>query len=228
MKQPALLRILAKPSKDRPVLDAVATTAEVIADAAMRGDVLEAIPFVNLAVKALKGRDSIRDAFYAEKLVGFVKGIGELTPEDVLRMRQKLSDDDEARKAGETLLLVLDRLTDLDKPELLGFVFRQFADGKFSSTELRRLAVAIDMAFADDLRIVLHRGYEERQALEDAKERLVAAGLARLRFGEGLKDESVVRYVSTPLGQLLFHVVNGFPDPDQEIDTWAPGVDDVR
>jgi hypothetical protein len=185
------------------VLDSMATSVEVIADAAMKGDVLEAIPFVNLAVKALKARDSVRDALYAEKLVGFVNGIGELNTEDALRMRQKMSEDGEARKAGETLLLVLDRLTDFDKPELLGFVFRQFVAGSITGTELRRLVAGIDVAFADDLRIFLRPSHEEPEVVKEAEERLVAAGLTKIDIGSTWKDASEVRYIITPIGVCL-------------------------
>eukprot|EP01034_Spumella_vulgaris_P010151 gene10151-12877_t len=128
MTQNQFTKLLRKPKKDRPVLEFAMTAGEVVSDSVMRGDVLEAVPFVNLAFKAVKAKDSIRDAIFAQKLIGFVNGFEDFTPEDRARLSLELATD-EGKKAGETLILVLDRVTDLDKPALLGFLFKSFAAG---------------------------------------------------------------------------------------------------
>lgn len=211
------LKILRKPKKDRPVLDLAMTAGEVVSDTLTKGDALEAIPIVNLALKVVKAKDSIADSIYASKLVGFVNGIGDFTSEEREKAAAQFLKDD-ATKAGETVLLVLDRITDLDKPALLGFLFKQFAIGHITSEELRRLAVAVDIAFADDLRDFLtprsqQVGSEEQQ--EDCRRRLTPTGLTFLHIeGGGFDAGSEPKYYSTRLGAAFFQLVNGSPSID--------------
>lgn len=186
-------------------MEATLTAAEVVADVAMKGHLLEAIPFVGMAFKSLKALDTVRDVLYAEKLRRFLDGVGPgLSAAELARLQD---DAGEARKAGETLLLILDRLTDLDKPELLGHLVRQFAAGRIEAIELRRLAVAVDVGFADDLRELLRP--DDVTDPQEVRERLVAAGLARIHIGLTHNSDGDVTYHLTELGSLLFHVVNG-------------------
>ncbi|MGH7525377.1 MAG: hypothetical protein ACREMX_01590, partial [Gemmatimonadales bacterium] len=56
------------------------------------------------------------------------------------------------RRTGEALLLLLDRMDDLQKPEILAALFRASAAGKLSFDQFRRLGSAIDLAIVADLR----------------------------------------------------------------------------
>lgn len=220
MTQNPFLKLLQKPKKDRPVLELTMSVGEFAVDTVTKGDVLEAVPFVNLAFKALKAKDSISDAMFKNKLVLFVNGIGELSEEE----RRKVAEHflrDEGKKAGETLLLVLDRLTDLDKPELLGFLFKEFANGRLTAEQLRRLTVAVDVGFADDLRDLLDeqlQGTSERS--QDCRRRLVPTGLTFLHVAGGLDVAGEMTYHFTELGRLFYSLVHK-TQPDDKI-RWAP------
>jgi hypothetical protein len=109
-------RLLSDPAKDRPVLDAVASTAESVADIAIKDELLAAVPFVSTAFKVVKAMDSARDRLFAAKLQAFVAEVDTLDPTERMQLSKKLTADDGGRKAGETLLLVLDKITDMDKP----------------------------------------------------------------------------------------------------------------
>jgi hypothetical protein len=214
MTQNTFIKLLKKPNKDRPLLELTMTVGEFAADTVTKGDVLEAVPFVNIAFKALKAKDSIADAMFANKLVLFVNGIGELSEEELRSAKEQFLRDD-GKKAGETLLLVLDRITDLDKPELLAFLFKQFVNGELSAEQLRRLSVAVDVGFADDLRELLTpmAGRSEEEA-QDCRRRLMPTGLTSIHIGSGYGNAGESSYHYTELGALFFRLVNGFPPMD--------------
>lgn len=197
------------PKKDRPGIDLALTVSEVIADANVADATLEAIPFVDLVFKVLKAKDAIADALYARKLVGFIRGIGDLSDFDRNRIAEELIGD-EGTKVGETLLLVLDRVTDLEKPELLGFLFRQFSEKRITGPQLRRLSEAVDAGFADDLQVFLDPDQSFSEAeIQDCRRHLTHTGLTVLTVLTGW-DAGPTRYDLTDLGELFFELVRDF------------------
>lgn len=201
---------LSAPAKDRPVLDMFSSTAEAVVDILTKDDLISAVPFASTAFKAVKALDTYRDRVFAEKLQAFVSGVESLSPDQRRELARKFTADDEGRKAGETLLLVLDKLTDMDKPALLGLLLKGFGEGRINSTEMRRLAMAIDLTFADDLASFLN---EPREALSGPsslqyRQYLVGVGLVKTANGETWGDIGKVYYQTTELGYLLYELVH--------------------
>lgn len=202
-------KVLTTPSRDRPVLDAFSTSLEAIADLAMKDELLAAVPFASVAFKVVKASDSYRDRIFAAKLQAFIAEVETLLPEERTELARKLTADDEGRRAGETLLLVLDKLTDLDKPALLCHLLKSFGIGRITGAELRRLATVIDGAFSDDLASFLDETPEELQKESIAlhRENLVSVGLTRTIAGDTWQDIGNTRYRATDLGMLLHELL---------------------
>lgn len=204
--QNKFIKILSMKKKDRPVLDLTMSTTELVMDLANKGDLLEAIPFANTVFKILKAKDSIADSIYANKLVGFIRGIGNLDENQKENLSNNLLKED-AAKIGETLLLVLDRINDLDKPELLGFLFSCFASGQLNSEQLRRLVVSVDVAFSDDLADFLELDGKSNEIEQQAcLRRLLPSGLTY--FDVRFEEKSGCSYHATELGMLFFKLKN--------------------
>jgi hypothetical protein len=190
----------------------------------MHGDLIASIPVVGLAIKALRARDSFRDVLFAEKLTLFIKHLDDMPPADRLAMRERFESDGEARAAGNTLLLVLERLTDFDKPALLAFLLACFARGQIDALALRRLAVAVDLAFPEDLREFLDQPLDAAfpvvQPEPECRGRLVAAGLTEVAVGATWDSDGAVIYPASKLGRMLHdllrqHLVCAAPSADQ-------------
>jgi len=191
-------------NKDRPELEAALTSGEVVADALMRGDVLADVPIIGTAFKLLKAADNIRDRAFATKLSRFLLALADISEDARKRLKEKVRNSaEEAKKVGETLLLILDRITDLDKPTLLSHLFLAYVDGVVTGDDLRRLTQAVDAAFADDLQklLELHRLPEKSQ--EPWMQYLAASGLTRIVGGETYEEIGKVFYEVAPLGNRL-------------------------
>lgn len=194
---------------ERNFLEAVLENIEVAVDAVTDNEAVASIPVVGTAIKVCKGIDDLRARAFAAKLERFVSSL-ELTTDsakDALVRRVQASPE-EARKVGETLFLVLDRFIDLDKPEMLAKVFIAYVDRAISATDLQRLAQAIDIAFADDLRELLRAeehvvmGNISRRANYPWMETLIPSGLA-INSASGVGAVRMSNEV-TLLGQLLW------------------------
>jgi len=203
--------VLTAAAKDRPVLDAVLSSGEAVADILTKDDLFSAVPVISTAFKTVKAMDSYRDRMFAAKLQAFLEEAESMAEAHRLAACEKLTFDDEGRRAAETLLLVLDKLTDMDKPALLGFLFTQVGPGRINTTELRRLASAIDLAFSDDLALFLEETEDQLPNGSTAphREGLVAAGLTRLvptTADNVYNIHSSTYFMATPLGELLHQV----------------------
>jgi hypothetical protein len=67
-------------------------------------------------------------------------------------LAEHLADSKKATKLGETLVLLLDRLDDMEKPHMVAQVFAAFVRGKITFEVFRRLAAAIDLGSLEDLK----------------------------------------------------------------------------
>lgn len=206
-----------KERKERNFLEAFLEGGEAMLDLLTDNEAVKAVPVVGTAIKVLKGVGDARDRALAAKLEKFIQDPSLQSA----RAREKLrsgiaSDPDEAIQVGETLFLVLDKMTDLDKPGLLARVFLAYLDDIISAVELRRLAHAIDGAFTDDL--ISLQGWQELAHVTygaEWKQPLVGAGLTRVVAGSTWDSVGEVHYELTDLGrklyQALWHATQGAP-----------------
>lgn len=110
------------PPHDRPILEACLEGASLGSDVVLHGQFLSDIPLVGTAFKICRAIDSVRDRILAAKILRFVQGTD--NARDREKLRKKIHGDaQEARRIGELLVLVIDRVSDLDKPELVGQAF---------------------------------------------------------------------------------------------------------
>jgi hypothetical protein len=150
---------------------------DVAVDLATDIELLESLPFFGSAVKAARLALSVRDRLFLRKVQLFLLALPKIGDAEKARLHEQLDNDKDFRdRVGETLVLILERLDSMKKPEMLAKVFAYFIKGKIDDQEFRRLASAIDLAFVDDL-MVLSRG---PVISDDTLWSLVRAGFAQI------------------------------------------------
>lgn len=153
------------------------TRAEELFDALDHSAIAEVIPFAGRVVKLWRAGRRGRDYLFAAKLLSFITDPSLQTPEARKRMRER-AESDEAKKIGEALFLILERLSDMQKPTWLAKVYAAYLAGELKASDMRRLASAIDMAFGDDLIELIKSPAEMSPAdAEPWKKNLTASGL---------------------------------------------------
>ena len=196
-------------------VDALTSSIEVAARMLMETHVIELIPVLGLAVKGLKVKDAVSDHLLANKLTAFLQGTGTLSREERECAAEGLfKDKRSAQKSGEKLLMVLDRMTDAVKPELLGKLFKRFAGGYIDTVQLRRLSMAVEVGFVDDFQDLLNPSQEETlsdEDIQDCRRRLVHTGLTAIHVYRSGGGKVLTHFQFTKLGLLFYEVVNGKP-----------------
>lgn len=192
--------------KDRPILEAVLENAEVIADLLTDDNVLAGIPIIGSAIKICKASDAIKDRLFTLKLIKFITELEQVPEHTKNKYKQKIAENPtEAENIGSTLLLVVDKLIDLEKPQIIAKIFTAYLDEKITASDLKRIIIAIDTAFLDDLNKFLDVPSLPEKATNDWMQYLSTSGLTRTVTGKTFDDIGKIYYEPTQLGILLRH-----------------------
>jgi hypothetical protein len=117
-------------------------------------------------------------------------------------MRQRAESED-AKKTGETLLLVIERLNDMQKPTWLAKVFAAYLAGEVRASDLRRLAAAIDTAFGDDLIELITSPERLPDNYVPCKMSFAASGLTEISSIGDVPANSRPGYLVSELGEVF-------------------------
>lgn len=190
-------------SEDRLILETCLETSEAAIDIFISNDVLADIPIIGTAFKILKTAESLRNRAFAAKLAAFAQSLGDQSEKDKQTLKEKIrSNPEEAKRVGETLFLVLDRLTDIDKPTILGCIFLAYIDGVISGSDLRRMSQAIDASFTDDLKKLLSCDKIPPMSTDPWFKYLSTSGLTA-PDSSGALSAGGTYYVETPIANML-------------------------
>jgi hypothetical protein len=106
--------------RERPTPEFLLEMGELALDMITTSDVVKEFPVVGSAFKFVKAMDDVRSRLLAKKIDRFLSEPHLLASVAARRARDKIVEDEEhARRVGETMLMVLDKVTDFDKPVLL-------------------------------------------------------------------------------------------------------------
>lgn len=124
--------------------EAVADIGEVGIDQLFEAGVVRDIPFLGSLVRAAKTVGIVRDWLFAKKVVRFLSRLGEVPPEAREQFVEEHTSPSDRRRLGETIMLLLDRHDDMEKPDPLARLFAGYMRGEYDLETFRRLAGALD------------------------------------------------------------------------------------
>ncbi len=183
--------------------------AEIAFDSLLDDGILKDLPIIGTIVKVFKGAMDIRDRIFIVKVARFLFHLTGTPFEHRQSFKQKINEEPKLkRRLGESLVLLLDRLDDLEKTDFMAKCFAAYLAGNISFDQFRRLAVALDMAFVDDLKTICRDNVEEEEGIYLAN--LSRTGLVEFRASgvEGTWNEmGTIRYSLSPLGRLFVDIM---------------------
>lgn len=192
-------------------LEASLEGAEVIADSLIDSEIIKSIPVVGTALKVISGSLDLRDKIFLLKVQRFLQEIETLSSEEKLEFNRSITSNEEAmRNTGEAVLLVLDKLSDLKKAELLGFYYSCFLRGHLDQYQFRRVATAIDMAFIDDIERFLESGLDELLSKKQFMEALFSSGMTVISAGKTWNDSGELFYEASSMGRHMIELWKKF------------------
>jgi hypothetical protein len=185
---------------------------EIGFDCLLDDGVLKDLPVIGTIIKSIKGFVDIRDHIFIAKVAKFLFALKDTPLHHRESFKQRIHDDPKLKKKiGGTLVLLLDRLDDLEKPDILAKCFRSYLGEKTSFDDFRRLGAAIDIAFIGDLRKLYLDSNENQQVLAN----LVRTGLVDF-MASGIKatwnDMGKIIYELSSIGRLFTKIMKEHSD----------------
>jgi len=148
--------------------------------------VLKEIPIIKSVIACRKTWAAIHDQLFLRKVAGFLLACPQFADaETEAFVRGHLSDSKKARNLGAAIVLILDKLDGLEKPEMLAKAFAAFVRAKIPYECFRRIASAIDIGFIEDLKVL---AYQPEAYWFPYLPNLMRTNLVTFQVHEGLQD----------------------------------------
>lgn len=192
--------------------------SEIELDSVLDDGIVKDIPIIRSIVGLYKTTITIRDRIFMKKILLFLGKLQDVDPAKKIKFIEKIEADEKFRdRLGENLLLILDRLDDYEKAQLLAIIFKAYILNGIDYATFRNLARSIDRAMIEDLKN-LSNYYENLSSVEDdIKQRLYSCDLVAIEYfsGKGYGHFSgysnpTIRYIKNELGEQLIKII--FPD----------------
>ena len=188
--------------------DIVLELSEIGLDQLLDEGLIRDLPVVGVIAKIFKAGLDIRDRIFLAKVAKFLFKLKEVPEEHRTSFKKRICEDPNfKRKVGQTLVLLLERLDDFKKPDIVGKCFACYLSNKITFPEFRRISSAIELAFIDDLNELLGERLEKCSFVIDSKENLVRTGLTRIQGSGALGGGDEIYYFLSPLGQLFVNIM---------------------
>lgn len=182
--------------------------AELALDHILDNGIIRDIPVVRSFYAVYKTTVALRDRALIKKIIRFLFSLNKVSSEERSKFKEKIEKDDKfKKKVGEHLLLILDRLDDMDKPYLVAHAFGAFEKGLIDYEAFQRLALAIDKTFYPDL-ISFNANHDYKQLSTNTILNLVSSGILELEAMPSIKlSAKNNKYRITELGKQLLDLV---------------------
>jgi hypothetical protein len=126
--------------------------SELALDSLTDDGILKDLPVIGTLVRIAKATRSMSDFIFANKIKRFIEASEQMPFEKKEQFRAILDAKPELRqKAGEVVVMALNSADDLKKAGIIGKLFSHFILNEIDFETLRRLLVAVNRAFIDDL-----------------------------------------------------------------------------
>jgi hypothetical protein len=188
--------------------------------ALLDADILQEIPIIKSVIACHKTWGAIHDRLFLQKVAKFILSSPKFTQQQKEQfIHDHLQDAQQAKQLSDAIVLILDKLDDFEKPQMVAKAFAAFVRNEIGLVIFRRLAAAIDIGFVDDLK--------EFSKLTDTSEtvstganrskspsqfalylNLVRTGLVGQKRGTGTVPITGVGYEITELGKSFIKLMN--------------------
>ena len=126
------------------IIDLSVDLAEVGLDQLLSDGIIRDVPIFGTLVKLRSTIGIVRDLLFAKKVAKFLMGVAKIDTDERRKFIDDIKSRNEDKRLGETLILLLDRLDDYEKPEILARMFQAYVKGKCDLPMFRRLAAVVD------------------------------------------------------------------------------------
>jgi hypothetical protein len=161
---------------------------------------LKDIPIVNYVVDSIGVISSIRDKIFFKKLIYFLYNCKDIDFEKRVKFMEKNFKDD-GKEFGEKIILIIDRLNDINKSVLMANLFRALIYEDIQQEQFFRLCNVISNCYIEDLIYLKEKRNNSISGIRAIS--LFNQGLVGITNFSEVNFEDDTQYEITSLGKIL-------------------------
>jgi len=162
--------------------------------------ILENIPLLGIAVKTLKAGIAINDRIFFNNVSRFLLRLKDISLDEREKFIYDMDKDDTfKRRVADNLILVLNKIDDTGKADLIGDLFKLYIKQKIDYNEYSRFATIINRSHLPDILSILKLGVYDKIKYDDFI--ITIDNLSRIEMNElyslGLVTSPIVRIITS-------------------------------
>lgn len=178
------------------LVESLGSISEALLDSVLEDGVLQNIPFFDVLYKAGKIVLDVRDKLFAKKVLKFLIELKNISQHDRLKFIKEL-ESNTGQKAGEVLIMLLERLDHMEKPKIIANLFKAQIRGDILMDDFVRFSHCVDKGFLPDLKKLESfknmMGYGKGYYIAGTAESLYSLGLLIYTNKSEVKDTSLFK-----------------------------------
>jgi hypothetical protein len=194
------------------LLELISDAAEFGLDSVLESEELKQIPVIGSLARLTIIGASVRDRLFAQKLLRFLQEVSTVPPEERAKFAEGISSKGNKERAGEALLLLIDRLDHMTKPEIVGKIVRAAILGEIDYESSLRLSAMVERTYFSDL-LLLPKAETGMGIDIDVAESLASVGLLHRRvepnffLAEDTRNPNLTFYSFSEQGKALVKIL---------------------
>lgn len=125
--------------------------AEVGFDSLLEDGVFKEVPIIGTIQAVINTTSRFREHLFAKRIWRFLVELDKTSILDRLKFLEEITETSSQDQLSETLLLQLERLDDMGKPEILARFFSCYVKNEISVSDFRQLAAALERITIDSI-----------------------------------------------------------------------------
>jgi len=132
--------------------DILSDMGELTLDSIIDNDTINQIPIIGTLRSVYKITNSISDYLFVQKLLKFLKELESLSTKEKNRMKTKILKEEKfGKKVGETLLVIINKIDDNDKPKIIAKIFKAYINNEIDFQHFLKFSQIVNKSYLPDL-----------------------------------------------------------------------------
>ena len=197
-------------------LDILADLGEITLDSIIDNDAINQIPIIGTLKGIYKITNSISDQLFVQKILKFLRELDTLTDDEKTEMKSKI-DNAKNNKIGETLLEIINKIDDTNKPKIIAQIFKSYINAEIDFLEFKKFSQIVNKSYLQDL-MKLTEFFRGQPITNENSSALLSMGLIKISEKEytgqvslkSMAERQIFEYKLNDVGKKLLYIL--YPD----------------
>ena len=193
--------------------DIISELGEITLDSIIDNDAINQIPVIGTLKSIYKITNSISDHLFIQKILKFLRELETLSDKEKTEMKLKI-DNAKDNKVGETLLEIINKIDDKNKPKIIAQIFKSYINGEIDFQEFQKFSQIINKSYLPDL-MKLTDFFRGQPISNEYSSSLLSMGLIKISEKEysgqvslrSLSERQMFEYKLNEAGKKLMYIL---------------------